>query len=253
MPTTRVCRPAKRSRSAPRTSGRGPASHGAARSSPSAGSPATPSGLDRPQVPEASMTARARRSTTWPSCDGARRGTDGPLGRWCGSCPRPRRLTASTRVPSGYGRRARASRRAAPGTIDEICSGRKRVPVGELPVRLLEQSGGRGVDVVLPRGEQSDVAPLVDGGARPDHRPPGSAVPDLARAGGRPRRAPPARRRSRRPAVPPQTGPCPLPTSSSQTLMDVDVRNVTTNAVDSNHHVSCSWHATRPGCATAGH
>ena len=50
--------------------------------------------------------------------------------------------------------------------VDEFPAvGQGRGP-GRFPAGGFEQADGGGVDVVPPRGEQPDVAPLLDGGAR---------------------------------------------------------------------------------------
>ncbi len=164
-PTTRVRRPAKRSRSAPRTSGRAWLDDTRRRRPRRGPGCRTRRGRSASsQVPDASITARASRSS--PS---ARRTRNGVVSRPAvRTRSRPSAgdrhdpgAVADVRLEHGQvGQRLRGSRRRARPPVG------RTLGVGPDPAGVGEQASGGGVDVVPPRGEQPHVSPLPDRGGR---------------------------------------------------------------------------------------
>ena len=141
-----------------------PRSDRSARRSPIAGRPSAPSGFGVYQVPEASITARARvRSRPCgPSVvttNGARRA------RRCVTLSVPARvMPVTSRLVRSPGEISGRSGEWFEVVLDEVAAGGVLVGVGGDPAVGLEQPSGGGVDVVAPRREQLDMRPFADAG-----------------------------------------------------------------------------------------
>ncbi len=181
-PTTRVARPAKRSRSAPRTSGSADSTKAAASDSPCAGMPAAPRTIRR--TPGArGVDDRAGQDLLagvqpYEERGGLAAGGADPVEAGPGHGGDPCAVAQVRFELRQVGQRLEV-------VGDELGAGGEFVVVGAGPAGFGEQAGGGRVDVEPPRGEEPDVPPLPDGRRGPvAGLEDGEGDPALAQVGG---------------------------------------------------------------------